>query len=307
MSVVAADIPSMKRKQSTSFAGTATRRLGEAFRRAFPWAFSAVVIAVLAYGWSIRDYAYINAEEGLGYWLGIAGGVGMLLQLGYTMRKKVGWMRHLGKVRWWFIVHMMMGILAPTLILFHANFSLGSLNSNVALFSMLVVVASGIVGRFIYSKIHRGLNGRQLSLESLYAELADERHAMQALFAVDAGLSDRLDDWRRRAVQRRPAPLQFVFLLFLPLRLSVFRFELRRSTRRALDRLAREQGWTARERRRRRREIETSLRRYVQALRSVAGFAFYTRLFALWHVLHIPLFAILFVSACFHVVAVHMY
>jgi hypothetical protein len=42
-------------------------------------------------------------------------------------------------------------------------------------------------------------------------------------------------------------------------------------------------------------------------VRRVAGFAFYERLFGLWHVLHVPLFVMLLVTAVAHVVAVHRY
>ncbi len=303
MSVIAAEIPTSTRRGVMAPVRSASRL----FKRLFPLLFAVSVLLVLAYGWSLRELGYINAEEGVGYWLGIAGGVGMLLQLGYTLRKKVSWMRHLGKVRYWFIIHMMMGVLAPVLILFHANFSLGSLNSNVALFTMLVVVASGIIGRFIYSKIHKGLNGRHLSLKELRAELDDERHVMRPLFAVDADLPARLDDWRERVARPRGFILQFLFLAVLPLRLMAFRQRVRRQGRQALGRLAREQGWSRSELRQRRRAVDRSLVNYVQVLRSVAGFTFYTRLFALWHVLHIPLFVLLFVSAVFHIIAVHMY
>ena len=48
---------------------------------------------------------------------------------------------------------MVLGILGPTLIILHSNFKIGSLNSRLALFTMLVVVASGIVGRYLYSQV----------------------------------------------------------------------------------------------------------------------------------------------------------
>ena len=58
---------------------------------------------------------------------------------------------------------------------------------------------------------------------------------------------------------------------------------------------------------RRRVQIEAGLRPYLRGLQRVSQFAIYERLFALWHVLHLPLVALLVVSAIFHVIAVHMY
>ena len=49
------------------------------------------------------------------------------------------------------------------------------------------------------------------------------------------------------------------------------------------------------------------LRVYLDAVRKVAETAFYERLFASWHVLHLPLFVMLLVTATFHIIAVHVY
>ena len=50
-----------------------------------------------------------------------------------------------------------------------------------------------------------------------------------------------------------------------------------------------------------------ALNRYLKGMRRIAALKSYERMFAAWHVLHTPLFIILFVTAVFHVVAVHMY
>ena len=77
----------------------------------------------------------------------------MLALLLYPLRKHVPWMRGAGSVsHFGFDSHMALGLIGPTLILYHANFGLGSANSNVALWSMLIVAGSGLVGRFFYAK-----------------------------------------------------------------------------------------------------------------------------------------------------------
>src|SRR5205814_2919423 len=69
----------------------------------------------------------------------------------------------------WFRFHMVLGIGGPLCILYHCNFSTGATNSNVALFSMLTVAGSGIIGRYIYAHIHNGLYGRKLEFGELRA------------------------------------------------------------------------------------------------------------------------------------------
>ena len=88
------------------------------------------ICAVLAvyFGWIFRDGRMIDPGEGIGYMLGIAGGVPMLLLLLYSFRKRLRFMRYFGATKYWFRAHMMFGIIGPVIILYHCNFQIGSLN-----------------------------------------------------------------------------------------------------------------------------------------------------------------------------------
>lgn len=141
-----------------------------------PLVFGATVLSALAFGWSERNEYWYSAEYGLGYAFGITGLSMMLLLLLYPARKRWRPLSQWFPVRYWFRAHMVLGVLGPVFILFHANFSLGSTNSNVALFSMLLVATSGLVGRYVYSQIHRGLYGEAIA----YQDLVREFHASGA-------------------------------------------------------------------------------------------------------------------------------
>ena len=112
---------------------------------------------------------YITPNRGIGYALGIIGGSMMLLLLLYSARKRFRWLKFLGPTVGWFRFHMVLGVLGPLCILYHSNFGLGATNSNVALFSMLTVAGSGLIGRYIYSRIHHGLYGSKATLSELRA------------------------------------------------------------------------------------------------------------------------------------------
>src|SRR3546814_18634058 len=71
-------------------------------------------------------------------------------------------------LRYWFALHMFMGIFGPVLVLLHSTLRLHSLNATVAFWSMVIVASSGVVGRFVYGRLHAGLSGRQCS----FAEVA---------------------------------------------------------------------------------------------------------------------------------------
>jgi len=132
-------------------------------------AFTLAVAAALVWGLSTHLDRYITPDRGLGYWLGIIGGSMMLVLLMYPARKRAAWLRVFGGVGGWFRAHMTLGVLGPLLVLFHANFSLGATNSNVALFCMLLVSGSGLIGRYIYGRVYGGWDAHRSSLKELQA------------------------------------------------------------------------------------------------------------------------------------------
>ena len=153
----------------------------------------ALISVFLAAGWLLKDLNLITPEQGTGYWLGIVGGSLMLSLLLYPLRKKVRFLHRLGSTRRWFRMHMILGLLGPLLILYHCNFQLGSFNSRVALYCMLLVAISGIVGRHFYAAIHRGLYGRKLTLGELQKELATSAEKSHGLATLMPKLVARLD------------------------------------------------------------------------------------------------------------------
>ena len=46
---------------------------------------------------------------------------------------------------------------------------------------------------------------------------------------------------------------------------------------------------------------------YCRHMRHAAYLTFFERLFALWHIVHMPLFMLMVVAAGIHIVAVHLY
>src|SRR5262245_17793929 len=117
--------------------------------RSFPERVLFVVAGLmLVLGSQMPLTSYLSPKNGIGYALGIAGGVLLLLQAFLAIRKR--------GFQW----HILLGILAPVLILIHCGFSLGATNSNIALFAMLLVAGSSIVGRYLHARTRRG--GREI-------------------------------------------------------------------------------------------------------------------------------------------------
>lgn len=270
--------------------------------------FSAAVMTLLWAGWENRDFHYLTAKNGPGYALGITGGVAMLVLLLYPARKRLRFMRRLGPVKYWFRIHMMLGVLGPTCILYHADFHLGSLNSNIALVCMLMVAGSGLVGRFIYTKIHYGLYGGRASLAQLRLDKDATGGQLAELLALAPRLGARLQAYEDIALAPSRGILHRLTRRFtLGIRTRWTRFRLLRQLRAALRRQRREGALDGTTARRHYRSARRYLDTYLTTVQRITAFSFYERLFSLWHVLHLPLFLMMLVSGIIHVIAVHMY
>lgn len=270
--------------------------------------FSIAVICVLYSGWLNRENHYLTAENGTGYALGIIGGVLMLVLLLYPARKRFRFMRLLGPVKYWFRGHMMLGIIGPSCILFHANFQLGSLNSNVALACMLLVAASGIIGRFIYRQIHYGLYGRKATLEQLRRDKEISEGQLAATFALVPQLQQRLLAYENIALSSKPGLMRGVIRhITLTPRSYWTSFISLAQIRRALRIEVKQKKLTATLSHQRYRLMKRYLSEYFTTIQKITVFSFYDKLFSLWHVLHLPLFLMMLISGVVHVIAVHMY
>ena len=144
-------------------------------------------------GYLLRDFGFVTPENGPGYWLGIIGGSLMLALLLYPLRKRLRILHFLGPTKHWFRMHMAFGLIGPLLILYHCNFKLGSINSQVALYCMLLVAGSGIIGRHFYARIHRGLYGKKTSLRELQTDLSASVEKSHGLATLMPNLVARLD------------------------------------------------------------------------------------------------------------------
>lgn len=260
------------------------------------------LLAIVA-GFVMPTEQYLTPQDGFGYWLGIIGGSLMLALLVYPLRKRVPALAVIGSVRFWFRTHMVLGVLGPLAILYHANFGLGATNSNVALACMLLVAGSGLVGRYLYARIHHGLYGQKATLRELAADAESLRNHSGAL-KVLPGLMDEVERAEREI--SRPASL-VVRPVLAALRERRESRRIRRLVQDAVAMAATRSSALQQERERFTRTATEYVAARLKAARRVAEFEASERLFAIWHVLHLPLFVVLVIVGVVHVIAVNVY
>ncbi len=97
---------------------------------------------------------------------GIAGSVIFLIMLLYSLRKRTRWLNKLGSLKRWLDIHIFLGMAAPLFILLHATFKASDMIA-IGFWSMIVVVLTGVFGRYFYLLIPRNPRGEELSLQEI--------------------------------------------------------------------------------------------------------------------------------------------
>jgi hypothetical protein len=251
------------------------------------------VFTLAGLAWMVHEGDYYTARSDLGYYMGLVGALMMLILLTYPLRKRIKWMSNWGATKHWFKFHMVLGIVGPTLVIFHCAFRLSSINAAVALFSMALVALSGIVGRFVYRHIHQGLYGRRVTLKEVKKEVT-ELHEKIAALPQSQVVMREVYAFEQYALKKEKSLLAAVWKFFA---MPFVRYQ---SAKKCMHTLSVLDGNGT-------KPVGLLVANYLDEVERVSKFHTYEKIFSLWHVLHIPLVYLLVATAIFHVLAVHMY
>ena len=107
----------------------------------------------------------------------------------YPLRKKFKALAFLGSLGRWMDVHVASALALPLLLAIHSSWhSRGLIGLGLA--AMLVVIASGVVGRYLYTRIPRARSGVELTRD----EVSAKRRELIELLAMTTGLSHEVVD-----------------------------------------------------------------------------------------------------------------
>lgn len=257
-------------------------------------AFAALMKGIEYYRLPLQERAFSPLYDAMkpagtiGHLYGIVGTAMVLIGVVmYSLRKRFGVLARLGRLKYWLEAHIFLCTLGPFLVLLHTTFRFGGIVS-IAFWSMTVVVASGVFGRYVYARIPKTVNGRFLSIQAIERE----RQRLLTEVADRAGL--QADDVRRALATTPPlAPRGFLHAMVLAARSDRAK---RRHVRRAGALLT-----ARRVPRRTREELEGLIRARFQLERQMVLLRPFQRLFRYWHVLHLPLAIVMLLIVILHV------
>jgi hypothetical protein len=173
---------------------------------------------------------------------------------------------------------------------------------------MLLVASSGVVGRYLYTRLHMRLDDHVDTLEQL--KKVGERLRQQAdSIVVLPGVLDALEGVEQRLIiVPNRVYGRFLLLFSGAYRMARARYLMRMEIRRAVHKGLRSDSALIAQHAPRIGELT---RRYayrrLDAARRMTEYQMYARLFSFWHVLHIPLFFMLLIAGIVHVVAINVY
>ena len=240
----------------------------------------------------VRAYApqhrVLRPAGPVGRTLGIAGAI--LLFGGtaaYEARKRLRVLSNAGSLKTWLEMHIFCGLVGPALVTFHTSFKFNGIVS-VAYWSMLSVVASGFIGRYLYAKIPRTQRGVEMDRKAIEARATELRREL-ADMTVPVKLLLRIEEMEKDLLPPEGTRLGLRNHLFGGLAV--------RKKARAIERTIRSAGLP----RELLREALHAEAERINLLRRAATLDLSRRLFALWHVFHMPFVWILGIVFVLHV------
>jgi len=131
------------------------------------------------------DYVILKPSGIWGHGFGIIGSLLMIIGvLIYMIRKRFRAFMRVGLLKHWLEFHIFLCSLGPILVLFHTSFKFGGVVA-ISFWSMVAVFLSGILGRFIYIRIPRTIEGRELSLNEVREMKSNIGENIQKLVTLD--------------------------------------------------------------------------------------------------------------------------
>ena len=239
---------------------------------------------------SVRAYSPVHRllrpSGPFGQTFGLVGTMLILVPFAYMARKRIKRLRTAGTVKGWLEVHLFCGVVGPVLVTFHTSFKFNGIIS-AAYWSMVTVMLSGFIGRYLYVRIPRSIRGNELTRADMDARAAELRDDIVRSAGNES--TQQMIDAFERTIAPDEARLSFMDLAFgeFALRRRVKAFDRQLESSGVPQHLREEIGRLAAER-------SLLLRRGAYLKRTKT-------LFELWHVFHLPLVYLLLAIATVHI------
>lgn len=239
-----------------------------------------------------KDHRLLRSSGLAGHSLGIVGTGFLIMTLPYMLRKKVKRLSKVGTMKGWLEFHIFCGLFGPVLITLHTTLKFNGIVS-VSYWSMVLVVLSGFVGRYLFVRIPKTIRGKELDKSELEQRAAELKEQLLAT-ALPPSVIAKVEAVERDTLALVSGSLSWSQRLSGRWRVRRQRADIRRDVRhQRLQPVVLE-------------EALGLIQERALLLRRIALLNRRKELFAAWHVFHKPLVYVMFLILIVHV-AVALY
>lgn len=235
------------------------------------------------------DHQSLKPSGVLGHGFGIIGSMMMLIGVAsYMLRKRIQKMAHLGLLKYWLEFHIFLCSLGPMLVLYHTAFKFGGLVA-VSFWSMVAVVLSGVIGRYIYLQIPHTIEGREMNLN----EINQVKDELNKKLVVDYQMDEDVLNEILQAVKKRPDRSGST-MLKRSIAKYIFEIKVLKEVKKILNQ-KHVSGKNA-------RQVIRLIKNEISLNRKIDRLITMKNLFGYWHVAHLPFALLMLVIMIIHVV-----
>lgn len=237
------------------------------------------------------NHNLLKPSGALGHGLGIIGTLMMIVGVAvYMIRKRYRKFFNIGYLKHWLEFHIFLCSVGPVLVLYHTAFKFGGIVS-ISFWSMVLVVLSGVVGRFIYLQIPRTIQGQEISINELNSIKEKLAIKVRSVLSEDSATLSEFEKIssgdRYKTFRLRTAAGFFVrdyFDIKRVMRLLKMRIKLLGIGKSESN------------------ELIKAAKSEIVIARRIALLRTFQKLFHFWHIFHLPFAISMFVIMVIHVI-----
>ncbi len=258
---------------------------------------AAVVVGIGIYGWGYyvlpiadrhehESHSLMSPTGFLGHGMGILGAFLMTFGVAiYSLRKRSKWMANIGSIKHILEFHIFLCLLGPSLIVYHTAFKFGGI-VGVSFWCMVIVVSSGVIGRYLYLQIPKTVTGRDITPIELEKKITELRKVLLDTHRVKEEMLQRIDDISKHLIESAQGSL---LVTFPKLVVQNIRHDAR--VFRMIHAFGRPSS-----------EVLDLLNEKAHMQRQLANLTIVQKLFRYWHLFHLPLAIVLLIIMVAHIV-----
>ncbi|WP_455367164.1 hypothetical protein [Kaarinaea lacus] len=267
---------------------------------------TSALLIVVSSAWLVISNTNFLANGDFAYNAGLLGGFLMLCSIFYALMKRIRFINALGRNETWFYAHLVCGIAGPLLIIFHTTFQIKSINSGVAFFCMLIVLLSGMFGRYIFPllsfrthRIYQNVGDVEVEIFATFQDYqcTTSKATKAALTQLIVSGLKKPDRWYHNIPQ---------FFRMAINAMNCYRAlvqDIKNTCRTVKER----RNWDKKTYKGNVNDIKKMARSYIYRIIKLSMLSIIQNLLVNWRTFHANLLYLLALTATGHIVAVHMY